>query len=568
MSISNSIKVKEVNLFELLSDVDKGLIVIPDFQRDFIWNLKQIEELLNSVINGYFIGSILLLESFLDNLRFAPRLIRGVDRNKIDRRGHNTIKYVLDGQQRITSLYYAFMEPNVPLSDDTDFAYKFYIRPDTLDIFGLEDPEDIVRRLRLGKDLKDKLFDIYRDRYGINIEQMPTIGIFRSKETFQAYISNNPSLTSSYVDRLRGIFERVQRYAIPVITMPTETSDEDIVNTFERINRTGTPLNIFELAVARYYPLGINLNLLKNDIKDRPFMKVLDEESVLKTMAILKNLEPKSKNLLRLVERQDASSKVIAEFSNLWSVAVNYLDVALDRVRKVYGAVELKIGKRNIELIPYTTMLVPLAVMLYEIEKHGNLAAHYNKVDLWYWSNVFSQKYVHAVDTKSFDDVLAIKNWLANPQERPDFVPNFEYVKSEMLRAARTSALAKGFYNLLILNNPRDLLTGQPITSIEECQIDHIFPFSRYGKQANNIFNLTLLDMKTNQKKKDKLPSDFLKDCLASHGNDEKKLQKTLESHFISAKALESLTDNDLEGFIHARAERFIEVLKGKLMGD
>jgi hypothetical protein len=45
-------------------------------------------------------------------------------------------------------------------------------------------------------------------------------------------------------------------------------------------------------------------------------------------------------------------------------------------------------------------------------------------------------------------------------------------------------------------------------------------------------------------------------------------LQKTLESHFISAKALESLTDNDLEGFIHARAERFIEVLKGKLMGD
>jgi hypothetical protein len=74
--------------------------------------------------------------------------------------------------------------------------------------------------------------------------------------------------------------------------------------------------------------------------------------------------------------------------------------------------------------------------------------------------------------------------------------------------------------------------------------------------------------MKTNQKKKDKLPSDFLNDCLASHGNDMGKLKKTLESHFISAKALESLTDNDLEGFILARAERFIEVLKGKLMGD
>jgi len=72
------IEVKQVNLFELLDDVRKGLIVIPDFQRDFIWDLKQIEELLNSVINGYFIGSILLLESSLNNQRFAPRLIRGV----------------------------------------------------------------------------------------------------------------------------------------------------------------------------------------------------------------------------------------------------------------------------------------------------------------------------------------------------------------------------------------------------------------------------------------------------------------------------------------------------------
>lgn len=82
------INVKEVNLMELLNDVSKGLIVIPDFQRDFIWGLNQIEELLNSVINGYFIGSILMLESPLDNLRFAERLIRGVEKSQINREGH------------------------------------------------------------------------------------------------------------------------------------------------------------------------------------------------------------------------------------------------------------------------------------------------------------------------------------------------------------------------------------------------------------------------------------------------------------------------------------------------
>ncbi|ROL60937.1 DUF262 domain-containing protein [Bacteroidetes/Chlorobi group bacterium ChocPot_Mid] len=558
------IEVRQVNLFELLDDVRKGLIVIPDFQRDFIWELKQIEELLNSVINGYFIGSILLLESSLDNQRFAPRLIRGVQQDQINRHGHNTIKYILDGQQRITSLYYSFFEPNVALSDDMNFVCKFYIRPDVLDIFGLLDPEDIVRRLRVGRELKDKLFEIYNSQYGVDIKYLPTIGIFKNKETFEAYINSNSSLTKSYVDKLREIFDKIQRYTIPVITLPTGTSDENIVNTFERINRTGTPLNIFELAVARYYPIGINLNTLKNRIKDRPFLDVLDEVSILKVMALLKDLEPKSQNILRLVDVQNSSPQVLAEFNNLWECAVGYLDVALDRVRRVYGAVKIKIGKKNIELIPYTTMIVPLAVMLYEIEKRGNLAALYNKVDLWYWSTVFSQKYSHAADTKSFSDVKVIQNWFANPQKKPDLTPNFDYVKSEMLKGARSSALGKGFYNQLILNNPMDLLTGQPIT-ISECQVDHILPSSRFGRAADNIFNLTLLDKNTNQKKKDKLPSDFLNDCLLSHGNDTNSLIRTLESHYISAKALESLKQNNLDGFIQARGESFIGILKGKL---
>jgi len=562
------IEVKEVNLFKLLDDVRKGIIVIPDFQRDFIWELRQIEELLNSVINGYFIGSILLLESSLDNQRFAPRLIRGVQQNQINRHGNNTIKYILDGQQRITSLYYAFFEPNVPLSDDTDFVCKFYIRPDVLDIFGLSDPEDIVRRLRLRRELKDKLFEIYKSQYGVDIKYLPTMGIFKNKETFNAYINSNSSLTKSYIDRLREIFDRIQRYTIPVITLPPETPDEDIINTFERINRTGTPLNIFELAVARYYPIGINLNTLRKGIRNRPFLDILDEVSILKVMALLKDLEPKSQNLLRLVDVQNSSPQVLAEFNNLWERAVNYLDKALDRVRRVYGAVKIKIGKKNIELIPYTTMIVPLAVMLYEIENRGNHAALYNKVDLWYWSTVFSQRYTHAADTKSFSDVKAMQNWFANPQKKPDdLTPNFDYVKTEMLKAARSSALGKAFYNQLILNNPMDLLTGQPIT-ISECQIDHIFPSSRFGRAADNIFNLTLLDKNTNQKKKDKLPADFLNDCMSSHGNDMNSLKRTLESHFISEKALEALQQNNLDGFIQARAEKFIEVLKEKLTGN
>jgi len=563
------INVKEVNLMELLNDVSKGLIVIPDFQRDFIWELNQIEELLNSVINGYFIGSILMLESSLDNLRFAERFIWGVEKSQINREGHNTIKYILDGQQRITSLYYAFFEPNVPLFDDKKSVYKFYIRFDVSEdnILGLVDPENILSGKE--EELIDKFFNIYKRKYGVDIRDLPTMGTFRNKETFEAYINSKPSLTKSYIDKLREIFDKIQRYTVPVITLPQDTSDEDIVNTFERINRTGTPLDIFELAVARYYPIGINLNKLKEEIlKKARFLDVLGYVSILKVMALLKNLEPKSKNLLKLVDTQNKNnlSQVRAEFLDLWERAVDYLNKALDRVRNVYGATKIKIGKRNIELIPYTTMIVPLAIMLYEIEKRGNLATLYNKVDLWYWSTVFSQKYSHAVDTNSFSDVKAMRNWFANPPEKPDLTLNFDYVKDEMMKAARSSALGKAFYNQLILNNPMDLLTGQPIT-ISECQIDHIFPSSRFGSVADNIFNLTLLDKHTNQKKKDKLPAEFLKDCLWAHGDDRNSLMRTLESHFISEKALKAMENNDIDGFIKARAERFIEILKERLAG-
>ncbi|HHT9123227.1 MAG TPA: DUF262 domain-containing protein, partial [Candidatus Wunengus sp. YC63] len=86
--------VKQVQMMDLLNNAAGGAVVLPDFQRDFVWERKQIEELLNSVINNYFIGSLLLLESSIDNLRFAPRLIRGVDQNVASSQKHNTLKYV------------------------------------------------------------------------------------------------------------------------------------------------------------------------------------------------------------------------------------------------------------------------------------------------------------------------------------------------------------------------------------------------------------------------------------------------------------------------------------------
>jgi len=135
-----------------------------------------------------------------------------------------------------------------------------------------------------------------------------------------------------------------------------------------------------------------------------------------------------------------------------------------------------------------------------------------------------------------------------------------------MLKAARSSALAKGFYNLLILNHCKDLATGQEI-KLSECQVDHLFPSSKF-KGADCVFNLTILDNNTNQSKKDKLTSEFLSECLDSHGGNADKLARTLQSHFISGEATNALKANNMNDFIQARADIFMTTLRDKVISN
>jgi len=68
---------------KLLEDVHDGAIVLPDFQRSFIWEPEDVREFLVSVLRDYFIGSMLVLEQYKEDSPFALRLIEGV--GKTDR---------------------------------------------------------------------------------------------------------------------------------------------------------------------------------------------------------------------------------------------------------------------------------------------------------------------------------------------------------------------------------------------------------------------------------------------------------------------------------------------------
>lgn len=81
--------------------------MIPEFQRSFVWGREDIEELLVSILQGYFIGTFLMLDTRADESLFPFRVVEGLEQlnPRASPYHHETIRLVLDGQQRVTSLF-------------------------------------------------------------------------------------------------------------------------------------------------------------------------------------------------------------------------------------------------------------------------------------------------------------------------------------------------------------------------------------------------------------------------------------------------------------------------------
>jgi len=115
-----------IKLRELLKDTYSGKVVLPDFQRSFVWGPEDVRELLVSVFGGYFIRSMLFLESTREEAPFALRLVEGVENVNPDAKIQYSVRVLLDGQQRTTALFYASYAPEIPLNS-RKYPHRFYV---------------------------------------------------------------------------------------------------------------------------------------------------------------------------------------------------------------------------------------------------------------------------------------------------------------------------------------------------------------------------------------------------------------------------------------------------------
>ncbi|MDQ2744730.1 MAG: DUF262 domain-containing protein, partial [Chloroflexota bacterium] len=218
-----------MNIRELMQDIRKLDLVLPEFQREYVWSREQAKQLIVSLLRNYPTGSILLWKT--DN----PPEIKN---NAVARERIGTTSVILDGQQRLTTLYLL-----------TQDAVPPYYRPEDI----RNDPRNLYFDIETG-DLQ--FYQVQRmknnpvwvpvtscfDGTEIDVFQIAQRQADDGDTPFQRANKYNKNLTN-----IRNIASR----DYPVQTVPADAGIDDAIDVFDRVNSQGTPLSAAELALAQ-----------------------------------------------------------------------------------------------------------------------------------------------------------------------------------------------------------------------------------------------------------------------------------------------------------------------------
>lgn len=540
-----------------LMDLAETELGIPDFQRDFVWSRQDIADLFESIVRGYYIGSLL----FWTNGRAADlgsTPIYGIKHSD----GFSPKSLVLDGQQRISSLYYAIHSPPETLWN-TKAPYYFFIDLQALlKLLNEGDSDNLQIIVSYSKDIVQEeelenqsvlfrrwlfpLSDLPRlhdwlDDFEIFLEVDESNGLSKARE-----IKRAPRERLSYV---------WESFHIPVIKLPEAMELDNVAKVFEKLNSTGVTLTVFDLLNARLIKHHIKLRSELYDEALDKFEKLAQfAESnqrfpvhVIQTVALLRGKPCQKKDLLSLEPKS---------FESDWKQSCNYFNEALEKASNLRDG----FGILSPKWVPYSPMLPVLAVLLKKAESYNDKARCYEKIESWYWSSIVKAAYESATETRMSADVRDVTSWFGDDNEVPGTVSSAREVKIIDLKDAVTTsnALYKAVICLTALKGARDFNTNQML-ELNTLDDHHIFPKSKakimkVEDEINSVLNKTLIDKETNRRYiKSNMPSEYLKRLMRDYNLTRNDLQKRFESHLIYKKAFEYLENDDFDGFIKAR---------------
>jgi hypothetical protein len=563
----------------LIEKVEAADIVLPEFQRSFVWRRNDVEDLLTSILKGYYIGSFILLCIDRDNVPFAPRPVEGLERDL-----GRPQWMLLDGQQRLTSLYYVFHAPEREKATlrNTSYRYHFF-----LDLNELEDGDlDNAISSERSDWCKYKLEKRHQfERLIIPFTELHSSRWSTWLKDYQRWFYKKGKLSEETllqlqdtIDKWKEAIDNLHKLEVAIIEFPMVKSDDtraidEVCTVFEKMNSTGVPLSTFDLVTARLYTSDIRLRDLWDEANEnydllKKFSKGETDPFgvfILRTMALIRGQDVKRKTLINLSPKN---------FEADWKRAVYCIQDALNRITSTQ---EDGFGVFDPKWLPYSTMIPVLAALLHHIQTHkmeGYKA--YEAIRKWYWGSVFLERYAGAVESTSHQDFQELLKHFRDVSVQPEV---FRDMEKEILAdenfslhsVSRRSAVYKGVINLLAISGAKDFRTGDAIT-FYILEDHHIFPQSRLAKkktddtgehheykreEINTILNRTLIFEGTHKLIRDRWPSEYIPEIVPSARKTE-----IMASHFIDEHGLTALEGDQYDAFRKHRERCILATLR------
>ena len=607
--MKNAQKPDNVTLNNLISRLKEGRFVIPDFQRDFEWRPWDINSLIRSIFLDYYIGSLLLWKGTVENFgALSCEAVYGFGNNKghshWDSRQASPEHIVLDGQQRLTAIHYAFLAPNAPLPNRTNRAI-YFVRMDRFADEQLEEAfeyEWISKRLTMLLDDPNQQYEqhffplsvVGRGGYEVCRWVDGYVKFWESKA--EGTDDNNEKKTvSNHAEngrRFGDIVEAVtQEYQISYIELDKELAVEKVCDIFTQINSRGIRLDAFDLINALLKPKGLQLKHMWREASERLAFVETDKMNVyvLQVMSILKQsycspkylyyLLPGQQKIIRKENGEFEKEILISnadDFHKEWDSAIDALENAIKLLKHPQ-----EFGVVSTQYLPYVSILPVFSALQAACSKlppNEKLDAQ-RKIRHWYWGSIFTKRYSGSVESTSSRDYLDVLEWFRDDNAEPaivhDFNARFRNIELKKENKKNTSVY-NGIFNLLVIHGARDWITGN-IPQYEDLDDHHIVPKSRATNQLeginiNTILNRTPLSADTNRNIiGSRLPNEYLPSLIDQSGEDE--VRNILESHFISAAALDILLRNpfekdDYDAFILERQRTILEAIENLLIKE
>lgn len=518
----------DLTIRKIIEKISSGEIRIPSFQRGFVWEPEAVAFLMDSLFKGYPIGAVLLwrTKEKLVNERQLGRFVLPEPTKDYP------IDYVLDGQQRLTSIFSVFQTDLTP-EDDPNWKDIYYIieknrqSQETQFIPLSEDEVDSAKHFPLSV-----LFDSVKYR--------------RATESLD-------DETKEEIDKLQEIFKEI---TIPVQRM--ETDDKSIVAiVFERVNRTGVPLNSFQLLTAwswsTDFDLQEKLDELSEELDGCGFDGIADDQNLLLkcfTGYILNDTSPGA--LMNL------NGDMIRDNFN---AIENGLKSTIDFLKQ-------QLNLYSMQYMPYPAMIVSLVKFFGSGKTNGQLYTDKQRRQLikWFWRCCFSRRYSSGVNDSHRVDLAAMCK-LRNDENTDVCTFKCDLTTAFFLsnQFSISSVNTKTYIAMLASNSPLSFISGAKVdlsTTLKQAsskEFHHIFPdkhLQRNGKEKKEIYplaNFCFLNNADNQKIKDKAPADYVK-----------LMNQTSVAEILSAAICPNNTFSmDYDTFLSERAELLLNYANG-----